>query len=105
MTWGLFRELNQRKVGFTTLQRSIYRHISIFLQKIVYKVSDSVLVLFTDCENVGIESFLFSRKPIAKNLSAICEPFSTASLVGRELRHRGQLKPLWTIFEPPVTDI
>jgi len=31
-------------------------------QKIVHKVSDSVLVVFTKCENTGIESFFVSPK-------------------------------------------
>ena len=31
-------------------------------KKIVYKVSGSVLVVFTKCENTGIESFFVSPK-------------------------------------------
>lgn len=54
-------------------------------QKIVHKVSDSVLVVFTKCENTGIESFFcFTENQVIENLSAICEPFLTTSVAGRE---------------------
>jgi len=47
--------------------------------------SDSVLVVFTKCENAGIESFLFFlQKQMIEGLPVICEPFSTASAAGRE---------------------
>ena len=54
-------------------------------QKIVHKVSDSVLVVFTKCENAGIESFfIFLQKQMIEGLPVICEPFLTASVAGRE---------------------
>ena len=54
-------------------------------QKIVYKVSDSVLVVFTKCENTGIESFFcFTESQLIVNLSVICEPFLTASVADRK---------------------
>ena len=40
----------------------IQANIDFLGQKIVYKVSDSVLVVFTKCENTGIESFFVSSK-------------------------------------------
>ena len=63
----------------------IQANIDFLGQKIVYKVSDSVLVVFTKCENTGIESFFcFPENQVIENLSAICEPFLTASVAGRE---------------------
>jgi len=55
-----------------------------FDRKKVYKVSDSVLVLFTKCENAEIESFFVFQKPLIANLSANCEPFFAATVAGRE---------------------
>ena len=57
----------------------------IFQAKIVHKVLDSVLVVFTNCENAGIESFfIFLQKQMIEGLPVVCEPFSTASAAGRE---------------------
>ena len=79
------KDLNSQKCKFNPLQRSKYRQTSIFSEKIVHKVSDSVLVVFTKCENAGIESFfIFLQKQMIEGLPVICEPFSTASAAGRE---------------------
>lgn len=40
-----------------------------FAEKTVYKVSDSILVVFTKCENTGIDPFF--RKQMMEKLSAI----------------------------------
>ena len=78
-------DLNCHKGSFYTTHRSKHRQISVFQRKIVHKVSDSVLVVFTKCENTGIESFFcFTENQVIENLSAICEPFLTTSVAGRE---------------------
>ena len=40
----------------------IQANIGFVDKKIVYKVSDSVLVVFTNCEGAGIESFFIFLK-------------------------------------------
>ena len=51
----------------------------------IIKFKDSVLVVFTKCENTGIESFFcLPENQVIEKLSAICEPFLTASVAGRE---------------------
>ena len=44
------------------LKVEIQANIGFVDKKKVYKVSDSVLVVFTKCENTGIESFFVSPK-------------------------------------------
>jgi hypothetical protein len=46
------------------LKVEIQANIGFVDKKIVYKVSDSVIVVFTKCENTGIESFFVSPKTI-----------------------------------------
>ena len=77
-------DLNCHKGSFYTTHRSKHRQISVFQRKIVHKVSDSVLVVFTKCENAESSPFLFFPKQMIECLSAICEPFSTAAVAGRE---------------------
>lgn len=63
----------------------IQANIDFLGKKIVHKVSDSVLVVFTKCENTGIKSFFcFLENQVIENLSVICEPFLTTSVAGRE---------------------
>ena len=50
----------------------------------IIKFKDSVLVVFTKCENTGIESFFLPENQLIVNLSAICEPFLTASVTDRK---------------------
>lgn len=51
----------------------------------ILKFKDSVLVVFTKCENTGIESFFcLPENQLIVNLSAICEPFLTASVTDRK---------------------
>ena len=49
--------------------------IFVLSAKIVYKVSDSVLVVFAKCGNTGIESFFcLSESQLIINLSVVCMP-------------------------------
>ena len=54
------KDLNSQKGRFSSPSKVEIQANPDFVKKIVYKVSDSVLVVFTKCENTGIESFFVS---------------------------------------------
>ena len=101
----LFRELNPHKGSFGAFQRSIYRLISDFSAK---NSTQSFGLGFSGFHEIWKHwnrvLFCFLGNQVIENLSAICEPLWRYRWQVGILHHRMQLKPLWTIFEPPVAD-
>ena len=81
----LFRELNPHKGSFGALQRSIYRLISDFSAK---NSTQSFKLGFSGFHEMWKHwnrvLFCFPENQVIENLSAICEPFLTASVTVRE---------------------
>ena len=81
---GLWLDLNPHKEKFWSEYRSKYRQISIFSAKNSIQSFGLGFSGFHEMWKRWIESFLFSPKQMIECLSAICEPFLTASVAGRE---------------------
>ena len=101
--WGvlrLFRELNPHKGSFGALQSSIYRLISDFSAKNSTQSFGLGFSGFHEMWKLWNRVLLyFSPKYKVESLSAICEPFSTASAAGREttppMTVKGTVNDLW----------
>ena len=92
--------------GVEPIQRRFHNSSKVYIQahldfsaKIVYKISDSVLVLSQIVKTLESSPFYFPKQMI-EYLSAICEPFLTASVAGREttppLTVKAAVDDFWT---------
>ena len=79
------KDLNSQKSRFSPLQRSKYRQISIFSAKNSIQSFGLGFSGFHEMwKHWDRVLFCFSENQVIENLSAICEPFLTASVAGRE---------------------
>ena len=82
---AMCKDLNSQKCKFNPLQRSKYRQISILLAKnSIQSFGLGFSAFHKMWKHWNRVLFCFPKSRVIEYLSAICEPFLTASVAGRE---------------------